>query len=169
MVPPSRQDGTDATLSVSPWQRRHRVGDVRRQMDSHEREHFATELRRLRAHVGLSLGELAAQAHVNRGYVSHIEHGRRWPSRSVAAALDDALDARGVLLAAWTAGDRAAVPTVAVEVGSDDETLALPFDEWTTTDSQGLAERLATGSDRPLTLITARRLVHEWLAADIPQ
>ncbi len=138
-------------------------------MDSHEREHFATELRRLRAHVGLSLGELAAQAHVNRGYVSHIEHGRRWPSRSVAAALDDALDARGVLLAAWTAGDRAAVPTVAVEVGSDDETLALPFDEWTTTDSQGLAERLATGSDRPLTLITARRLVHEWLAADIPQ
>lgn len=137
-------------------------------MDSHERKHFATELRRLRARVGLSLGELAAQAHVNRGYVSHIEHGQRWPSRSVAAALDDALDARGVLLAAWTAGDRAAVP-VAVEVGSDDETLTLPFDEWTPTNSQGLAERLATGSDRPLTSITARRLVHEWLAADTPQ
>jgi transcriptional regulator with XRE-family HTH domain len=117
-------------------------------MDSHERKHFATELRRLRARVGLSLGELAAQAHVNRGYVSHIEHGQRWPSRSVAAALDEALDARGVLLAAWTAGDRAVVP-VAVEVGSDDETLALPFDEWTTTDSQGLAEWLAMGSDAP--------------------
>jgi hypothetical protein len=32
-----------------------------------------------------------------------------------------------------------------------------------------LAERLATGSDRSLTSITARRLVHEWLAADAPQ
>jgi transcriptional regulator with XRE-family HTH domain len=95
-------------------------------MDSHERTHFATELRRLRAHVGLSLGELAGQAHVNRGYVSHIEHGQRWPSRSVAAALDDALDARGMLLAAWTAADRAAVH-VAVEAGSEDETLHPAF------------------------------------------
>jgi transcriptional regulator with XRE-family HTH domain len=137
-------------------------------MDSHERKHFATELRRLRAHVGLSLGELAGRAHVNRGYVSHIEHGQRWPSRAVAAALDEALDARGALLVAWTAGDRAA-SIVAVESGSDDETLTLPFDEWTTTDSQELAERLATGSDRPLTSTTARRLVHEWLAADAPQ
>ena len=98
-------------------------------MDSHERKHFAAELRQLRAHVGLSLGELAGQAHVNRGYVSHIEHGQRWPSRSVAAALDDALDARGTLLAAWTAGDRA-TPPVAVEAGpEDDETLTLPLDE----------------------------------------
>lgn len=138
-------------------------------MDSHERKHFAMELRRLRDHVGLSLGELAVQAHVNRGYVSHIEHGQRWPSRSVAAALDDALDARGTLLAAWTSGHRA-TPPVVVEAGSeDDETLTLPLDEWTTTDSEALAERLATGSDRTLTATTARRLVHEWLAADTPQ
>jgi hypothetical protein len=47
--------------------------------------------------------------------------------------------------------------------------LTLPFDEWTTTDSQELVERLAAGSDRPLTSTTARRLVHEWLAADAPQ
>ncbi|MGH3821254.1 MAG: helix-turn-helix domain-containing protein [Pseudonocardiaceae bacterium] len=137
-------------------------------MDSHERSHFATELRRLRDHAGLSLGELAGQAHVNRGYVGHIEHGQRWPSRQVVVALDDALDARGTLLAAWTAGDRA-TPPVAVEVGSDDDTLTLPLDEWTTTDSEALAERLDTCSDRALTPTTARRLVHEWLAADTPQ
>jgi transcriptional regulator with XRE-family HTH domain len=138
-------------------------------MDSHERKHFAAELRRLRAHVGLSLGELAGEAHVNRGYVSHIEHGQRWPSRSVAAALDDALDARGTLLAAWTAGDRA-TPPVMVEPGSEnEETLTLPLDEWTTTDSEALAERLATGSDRTLTATIARRLVHEWLTAETPQ
>lgn len=137
-------------------------------MDSHERKHFATELRRLRAHGRLSLGELAGLAHVNRGYVSHIEHGQRWPSRAVAAALDEALDARGALLVAWTAADLATVP-VAVEAGSDDETFTLPLDEWTAADSQGLAERLAAGSDRLLTSTTARRLVHEWLAADAPQ
>src|SRR5581483_3896504 len=107
--------------------------------------------------------------HVNRGYVSHIEHGQRWPSRSVAAALDDALDARGTLLAAWTGGHRATPPVVAEAGSEDDDTLTLPLDEWTTTDSEALAVRLATGSDRTLTATTARRLVHEWLAADTPQ
>ncbi len=137
-------------------------------MDSHEREHFATELRRLRDHAGISLQELAGRAHVNRGYVGHIEHCQRWPSRSVAIALDDALDARGVLLAAWTAG-KAEAPPAAEATGSDDEMLTLPLDEWTATDGKVLAERLATGSDRALTPTTARRLVHEWLAADPPQ
>ncbi|PZS38056.1 MAG: hypothetical protein DLM62_15815 [Pseudonocardiales bacterium] len=37
-------------------------------------------MRRLRDRAGLSLGEVAARAHVNRGYVGHIEHGQRWPS-----------------------------------------------------------------------------------------
>ena len=47
-----------------------------------QREAFAAELRRLRACTGLSLAELARAAHVNRGYVGHVEHGQRWPSRS---------------------------------------------------------------------------------------
>jgi hypothetical protein len=65
-------------------------------------------------------------------------------------ALDDALDARGALLAAWTAGDRAAPPVVA-QTGSDDEALTLPVDEWTATDREALAKRLAVGNDQALT------------------
>ncbi|MDQ3153272.1 MAG: helix-turn-helix domain-containing protein [Actinomycetota bacterium] len=72
-----------------------------------EREAFAAELRLLRASSGLSLGQLAQAAHVNRGYVGHVEHGQRWPSRSVAAALDAAVGADGALLGVWTAGDAA--------------------------------------------------------------
>jgi transcriptional regulator with XRE-family HTH domain len=70
-----------------------------------KREVFAAELRRLRALTGLSLAELARAAHVNRGYVGHVEHGQRWPSRSVATTLDDAVGARGALLATWEAAD----------------------------------------------------------------
>ena len=78
-----------------------------------QREAFAAELRRLRACAGLSLAELARAAHVNRGYVGHVEHGQRWPSRSVAATLDDAVGARGALLAAWEAADtQPALPSV---------------------------------------------------------
>ncbi len=78
-----------------------------------QREAFAAELRRLRAFTGLSLAELARAAHVNRGYIGHVEHGQRWPSRSVAAAFDDAVGARGALLAAWEAADlQPALPSV---------------------------------------------------------
>jgi transcriptional regulator with XRE-family HTH domain/tetratricopeptide (TPR) repeat protein len=137
-------------------------------MDGRERERFAAELRRFRDRAGLSLGELAGLAHVHRGYVGHIEHGHRWPSRSVVTALDDALDAQGELLTTWTAGD-CATP-LAPTIGSDGETLTLPLtEEWTAGDSQALADRLATGSDRALTPTAARRLVHEWLVTEIPQ
>ncbi len=78
-----------------------------------QRDAFATELRGLRASAGLSLAELAQAAHVNRGYIGHVEHGQRWPSRSLAIALDGALDARGTLLAAWEAADAAATPAPA--------------------------------------------------------
>lgn len=138
-------------------------------MGSHEREQFAAQLRRLRERAGLSLGELAERAHVNRGYVGHIEHRQRWPSRPVAAALDDALDARGALLGTWTAGDCASSPAASVDTGAADEMLTLPLDEWTTADRDALAERLATGSDRELTPAAARCLVHEWLATERPQ
>lgn len=137
-------------------------------MDSHGRARFAEELRRFRDRAGLSLGELAERAHVNRGYVGHIEHGQRWPSRSVATALDDALDARGALLVAWTVGDCAA-PSAVVEAGSDNEALTMPLAEWTAAEGESLAERLALGSDRALSPTAARRLVHEWLVTETPQ
>ncbi|MGH3812044.1 MAG: helix-turn-helix domain-containing protein [Pseudonocardiaceae bacterium] len=138
-------------------------------MDSHKREQFAAQLRRLRDCAGLSLGELAGRAHVNRGYVGHIEHGQRWPSRSVATALDDALDARGALLGVWTAGDCTNSPPAVAQTGSDHETLSLPLAEWTAADGEALAEQLAIGSDRALTPAAARRLVHEWLVTEPSQ
>ncbi|MGH3430617.1 MAG: helix-turn-helix domain-containing protein [Pseudonocardiaceae bacterium] len=69
------------------------------------RESFASQLAALRSRAGLSLAELGAAAHVARGYVHLIEHGQRWPSRSVAAALDSSLSAEGTLLAVWEATD----------------------------------------------------------------
>ncbi|MCA1671749.1 MAG: helix-turn-helix domain-containing protein, partial [Actinobacteria bacterium] len=131
-----------------------------------QRDAFAAELRQLRADAALSLAELAQHAHVNRGYLGHVEHGQRWPSRTVAAALDRALAADGRLLAAWTAADAATPPARQQE--PVDDTLSLPLDEWTTSDASQLADRLA-GGELPLTPAAARRLVHEWLVADIPQ
>lgn len=72
---------------------------------STDRASFAVELARRRAEAGLSLADVAAAAHVARGYVHHIEHSHRWPSRSVAAALGSALNADGRLLDLWQAGD----------------------------------------------------------------
>lgn len=71
-----------------------------------ERAEFAAELARQRANAGLSLANVADQAHINRGYLWHVEHGRRWPTETVARALDAALDADGALLAIWGAADR---------------------------------------------------------------
>lgn len=87
-------------------------------MDTHGREQFGAELRRLRDRAGLSLGELANLAHVHRGYVSHIEHGERWPSRQIAEALDKALGARRTLLDVWSATE-AAHSTTLVRVAAD--------------------------------------------------
>ena len=74
-------------------------------MDGEAREAFAAELCRCRAAAGLSLGRVAADAHVHRAYLHRVEHAERWPSRAVAAALDGALNARGVLLDAWARGE----------------------------------------------------------------
>lgn len=73
-------------------------------MNGDERASFAAKLVTLRSRAGLSLAELGAAAHVARGYVHHVEHGRRWPSAGVVKALDAALDADGVLLVAWELG-----------------------------------------------------------------
>ena len=75
-----------------------------------KRADFAEELARRRTDAGLSLAVLAARAHVHRGYAGNVEHGKRWPTETVARALDAALDADGELVAIWVAADR--VPRV---------------------------------------------------------
>ncbi len=87
-------------------------------MHNDGRASFASQLAALRSRAGLSLAGLGTAAHVARGYVHHIEHGRRWPTQRVAKALDKALDAGGALLAAWKAAGE--VPR-ARSTGSDDE------------------------------------------------
>lgn len=72
-------------------------------MNTDGRAGFAELLRTLRADAGLSLAELGTAAHIARGYIHHLEHGRRWPSHTFAKALDDALEAHGSLLDAWAA------------------------------------------------------------------
>lgn len=82
-------------------------------MDAHPRAGFAAELARRRAEAGLSLADVAAAAHVARGYVHHIEHGHRWPSPAVARALDTALGAGGALAATWAVADATVAPAPA--------------------------------------------------------
>ena len=70
-----------------------------------KRADFAAELARRRADVGFSLTELAARAHVHRGYLHRLERGERWPSITVVRAVDTALGANGVLLGIWKVAD----------------------------------------------------------------
>lgn len=44
---------------------------------------------------------------VSRGYICHVEHGQRWPSRPVVKALDAALEAGEALLGVWELGEKA--------------------------------------------------------------
>lgn len=81
------------------------------------RADFAAELARRRANARLSLADVAMHAHVHRGYLHNVEHGRRWPTETVARALDTALGADGALLAAWEAAD--ACPTASDPDGFD--------------------------------------------------
>ncbi|MDQ4021550.1 MAG: helix-turn-helix domain-containing protein [Actinomycetota bacterium] len=81
---------------------------------SSERADFAAQLARRRTNARMSLANLARQAHVHRGYLHNVEHGRRWPGEAVTRALDSALDADGALLAAWEVANR-------VRVASTDE------------------------------------------------
>lgn len=76
---------------------------------SNERTDFAAQLARRRADARKSLANLARQAHVHRGYLHNVEHGRRWPGEAVTRALDSALDADGTLLAAWEVANRVRV------------------------------------------------------------
>ncbi|MGH3846878.1 MAG: helix-turn-helix domain-containing protein, partial [Pseudonocardiaceae bacterium] len=88
-----------------------------------KRTDFAAELARRRAEVGSSLADLAARAHVNRGYLHRLERGERWPSVTVVRAVDAALAADGALLAIWEAVDR--MPRVPANGGQPTELLEL--------------------------------------------
>lgn len=88
-----------------------------------KRTNFAAELTRRRADAGLSLADLAARAHVHRGYLHRLERGERWPSVTVVRAVDAALAADGALLATWEAANR--VPHVRSDNGQPTELLEL--------------------------------------------
>jgi len=93
-------------------------------MDTDGRAGFADLLRTLRADAGLSLADLGRAAHVARGYIHHLEHGRRWPSHIFVKALDGALDARGALMDAWAAA-HGRTPSLQPANPDDQERLAL--------------------------------------------
>lgn len=57
------------------------------------RELFGTNLRRLRHERGLSQDDLAAEAQMDRSYLSEIENGRYFVSLKVMGRLADALKA----------------------------------------------------------------------------
>jgi transcriptional regulator with XRE-family HTH domain len=60
---------------------------------------FGEKLRQTRLDRGLSLTKLAQLAHYNKGYLSRLESGQKPPSEEAARACDNALDARGELIA----------------------------------------------------------------------
>ena len=82
-----------------------------------ERAEFAAELARRRAEAGFSLADLATRAHAHRGYLHHVEHGRRWPTAGMVRAVDTALGADGALLATWESANQ--VPHVRGTSGDD--------------------------------------------------
>jgi transcriptional regulator with XRE-family HTH domain len=70
-------------------------------------ERTARTLRRHRELRGLSLRELAALTFCERSWIANIEAGRRWPAnRGWVEQADLALNAGGVLVAAWDADQR---------------------------------------------------------------
>ncbi|RSM35116.1 XRE family transcriptional regulator [Amycolatopsis balhimycina DSM 5908] len=60
---------------------------------------FGTELKRRRTSAGMSLTGLAAAVHFTKGYLSKVENGKVRVNRDLAKSCDQALDARGELLA----------------------------------------------------------------------
>jgi transcriptional regulator with XRE-family HTH domain len=61
---------------------------------------FGDKLRQLRLERELSLSRFAAMVMYDKGYLSRLETGKKTPSEDVARKCDNALDARGELIAA---------------------------------------------------------------------
>ncbi|MFB7900428.1 helix-turn-helix domain-containing protein, partial [Streptomyces xiamenensis] len=66
---------------------------------------FSDLLRQHRRAAGYSYGRLATAAHWDRGHIAHVEAGRRPATAEFAAAVDVALGAGGVLVAAFARED----------------------------------------------------------------
>ncbi len=113
-------------------------------------ESFGLAARRLRG--PLSLREVARRAHVDAGHLSRIESGKRPPTRQIAQALDDALEADGALLA--LAADPPARPW------------PLTGNGWHRHDAERLAAALV---EQTPTADNAVELAHQWLIAEPPQ
>jgi transcriptional regulator with XRE-family HTH domain len=58
---------------------------------------FGVELRRRRMQAGLSLADLAAKVHYDKGHLSKVENGRKLPSKELARYCDTALGCAGDL------------------------------------------------------------------------
>jgi transcriptional regulator with XRE-family HTH domain len=127
-----------------------------------KRAAFAAELARRRAENGMSLADLAAGAHMHRGYLGNVEHGKRWPAETVARALDAALLADGELLATWGAADR--VPHLRTTNGQPTELLELAARARASDVSPTTLDLLATRVDamaRAYTRLPPAELLHE--------
>ncbi|WP_132289196.1 helix-turn-helix domain-containing protein [Kribbella sp. VKM Ac-2568] len=61
---------------------------------------FGSRLREYRDHRGWSLADLARETHYSRSYLSNLENGRKAPTDDLARACDEALRAKGELIAA---------------------------------------------------------------------
>jgi hypothetical protein len=70
-----------------------------------ELHRFAKALRQRRSDEGLSLEDLARRIHFHRGYIGHVETAEKHASRQFAELVDQALQARGSLLALWERAD----------------------------------------------------------------
>ncbi|WP_394620154.1 helix-turn-helix domain-containing protein [Lentzea sp. JNUCC 0626] len=60
---------------------------------------FAQKLHELRDRKGMSLSELSGAANVSKSHLGNLEQGIRSPSPEIAEAIDNALEARGDLIA----------------------------------------------------------------------
>lgn len=125
---------------------------------------FGSRLREYRDHRGWSLGDLARATHFSRSYLSNVENGRKPATEDVARRCDEALRAKGELIAA----------------ARQDATAKLSDRPWQTAE---LVSKLQTSDTTPNTIealhstveelccqynrrdaLELRQEAHEWLA-----
>ncbi|MDW5325591.1 helix-turn-helix transcriptional regulator [Plantactinospora sp. KLBMP9567] len=99
-------------------------------------------MRTLREARGLSLAALAQRLPLDKGHLSRIENGRRKPTEDLARRIDEALDARGELIAC----------------AHLDVAAALDARPWETAE---LLRRMRSGDGAPVTVETLQATVTE--------